>query len=87
MSSGTNKKPAAFKFEWDFDVPDMPFWKGMELTFLRNFLTCFQPEEVDNIHFDATLYVQNRLRLLLSWLQSRLYAGEATAALQGLQCY
>jgi len=85
MSSSTHNNEAAVpKYEWDFDVPNTPFWKDMEFKVAKNFLNCFQPEEVDKIHFDATLSVQDRLRFLLSQLQSRLDAGQAAAAPQEL---
>jgi hypothetical protein len=27
------------KFEWDYDVPDTPFWRDLPFTSGRNFLT------------------------------------------------
>ncbi|KAK5994533.1 hypothetical protein PT974_05011 [Cladobotryum mycophilum] len=87
MASTTYKQPAtaqAPKFEWDFDVPDTPFWKDMEFTVARNFLTCYQPEELERMEFDGTLPVRDRLRHLLSLLQSTLSTREAAAAPQKL---
>ncbi|KAI0123624.1 hypothetical protein BJ170DRAFT_639816 [Xylariales sp. AK1849] len=87
MASNADKKLAtaqAPKFEWDFDVPDTPFWKDMEFTVARNFLTCYQPEEIEKMEFDATAPVHDRLRYLLSQLQSTVSAREAAAAPQKL---
>lgn len=85
MATETDQKPPAPpKFEWDFEVPDVPFWKGLEFTVARNFLTCYSSEEVEKMHFDAALSVPDRLRFLLSQLTSSLSAREAAAAPQRL---
>ncbi|KAH6653027.1 hypothetical protein BKA67DRAFT_568389 [Truncatella angustata] len=84
MTTEANNKPVAPKFEWDFDVPDTPFWQQLEFTVVRNFLTCYGPEEVENLHLDAALAVPDRLQYLLSQLSSDLSAREAAAAPQQL---
>lgn len=84
MTTEAREKPAPPKFEWDFDVPDTPFWKGLEFTVARNFLTCYSSEEVKKMHFDATLSVPHRMRFLLSQLSSDLSARETAASPQEL---
>lgn len=78
--SNENNKPKQPMFEWDFDVPDTPFWKGLDFRVARNFLTCYEPNEIENIHFDATLTESQRLLFLLCQLQSRLTARQAAVA-------
>jgi hypothetical protein len=73
-------KPPAPKYEWDFDVPDDPSWKDLEFTMARNFLTCYEPQELEKLHFDASLSVPDRLRFLLTERQSRLACREAMVA-------
>ena len=87
MDSNAEKKPAtaqAPKFEWDFDVPDTPFWKDMEFTVARNFSACYEPDELEKMEFDDTLSIPDRLRYLLSQLQSSVSSREAAAAPQKL---
>lgn len=87
-NNGSNKPSTvpAPKFEWDFDVPDTPFWKGLEFTVARNFITCYQPQELQSVSFDehATLPVSDRLHFLLSELHTLLSVREAAAAPQSL---
>ncbi|KAK2599609.1 hypothetical protein N8I77_011348 [Diaporthe amygdali] len=78
--SNDNNKAKEPKFEWDFDVPDTPFWKDLDFRVARNFLTCYEPNELENIHFDATLNESQRLHFLLSELQSRLATRQAAVA-------
>lgn len=70
------------KFEWDFDVPDTPFWKDFDMRVARNFITCYEPGELDNIPFSkyAGLPETDKLKFLLSELESRLSAHEAAVA-------
>lgn len=79
-ASETNNKPKDPKFEWDFDVPDTPFWQDIDFRVARNFLTCYKANELENIEFDATLSTEQRLQFLLSQLQSRLSACQAAVA-------
>jgi hypothetical protein len=78
--SKDNNKPKEPKFEWDFDVPDTPFWKDIDFRVTRNFLTCYQPNELENVIFDATLSTPQKLEFLLSKLQSRLSARQAAVS-------
>lgn len=78
------KKATDSKFEWDFDVPNTPFWQGMDFRVARNFLVCYIPDELEAVPFDAALSIPDRLSFLLDYLQSRLAAREATAAPQPL---
>ncbi|KAI3399352.1 hypothetical protein diail_7079, partial [Diaporthe ilicicola] len=78
--SNDNNKPQEPKFEWDFDVPDTPFWKGIDFRVARNFLTCYEPNELETIQFDATLTETQRLEFLLSQLQSKLTTRQAAVA-------
>lgn len=71
---------AAPRFEWDFDVPDTPFWSDMELTVARNVIGCFRQEELDQMTFDGTLSVPDRLEYLLSQVEWKFAALEAEAA-------
>ncbi|KAK2603900.1 hypothetical protein QQS21_003935 [Conoideocrella luteorostrata] len=87
MSTADVKPPATSqepKFEWDFDVPDTPFWKDMEFTVARNFLTCYQPQDIERMKLDGSLCVHDRLLYLLSELQSTLSAREVAVAPQQL---
>ncbi|KJZ75912.1 hypothetical protein HIM_04736 [Hirsutella minnesotensis 3608] len=68
---------AAPRFEWDFDVPDTPFWSGMEFSVARNVLSCFRPEELEQMAFDGALSVPDRLEYLLSQVQGKFAAREA----------
>lgn len=72
------------RFEWDFEVPDDPFWKGLEFTVARNFLTCYEPRDLEALRFDAGLSAPDRLRFLLRELQARLAALEAAVAPESL---
>ncbi|KUI73819.1 hypothetical protein VM1G_09648 [Cytospora mali] len=88
MGTGGNKPSTVpeHKFEWDFDIPDTPFWKDMELTVARNFITCYRPQELQGVSFEehSTLPVADRLQFLLAELQSLLSAREAAVAPQAL---
>lgn len=75
------------QFEWDFDVPNTPFWKDLDFSVARNFITCFQPEELQRISFHehAALPVSDRLHFLLSELHLLLSTSQASAAPQSFQ--
>ncbi|KUI58285.1 hypothetical protein VP1G_05622 [Cytospora mali] len=88
MGTDSNKTSTVreHKFEWDFDIPDTPFWKDIELTVARNFITCYRPQELEMVSFDehSNLPVADRLQVLLAELQSLLSAREAAVAPQAL---
>ncbi|KAF8204469.1 hypothetical protein K438DRAFT_1819961 [Mycena galopus ATCC 62051] len=75
--TATQKQP---KFDWDYDVPDTPFWHDLPFTAGRNFLTCYSASELEEISFDGALSVPSKLAFLLSLLEARLDARKATAA-------
>jgi hypothetical protein len=68
------------KFEWDYDVPDTPFWRDLPFTSGRNFLTCYNPSELEDMDFDGTLSVPAKFAFLLSLLEARLATRKAAAA-------
>lgn len=80
MASDREHQDQTPKFEWDYDVPNTPFWKDMDFRVARNFLTCYSAPELENITFDATLSESGRLQFLLSELQSKLNMRKAAAA-------
>ncbi|CAN8100026.1 unnamed protein product [Discula destructiva] len=82
MASAKEQRDQTAKFEWDYDVPDTPFWKDIDFRVARNFLTCYSAPELASINFDASaaLPESGRLEFLLSELQSRLDTRSAAAA-------
>ncbi|KAJ7361145.1 hypothetical protein DFH08DRAFT_366501 [Mycena albidolilacea] len=68
------------KFDWDYDVPDTPFWRDLPFTAGRNFLTCYSPSELEDMNFDGTLSVPSKFAFLLSLLEARLATRKAAAA-------
>jgi len=68
------------RFEWDFDVPDTPFWKDLDFRVARNFLVCYEPSELEKIPFGdhASRPESHRLEFLLAELQSKLAAQQAS---------
>ncbi|KAJ6520401.1 hypothetical protein C8R45DRAFT_887674 [Mycena sanguinolenta] len=74
------KDSAPPKFDWDYDVPDTPFWRDLPFTAGRNFLTCFSPSELEEISFDGSLSVPSKLSFLLSILETRLETRKAAAS-------
>lgn len=81
MTTSTNQQGEP-RFEWDFDVPDTPFWKGIDFRVARNFLTCLDSSELEDVPFDQLdgIDAKNRLLFLLSQLQARLSNHEVAAA-------
>lgn len=78
------KKTVETKFPWDYDIPDTPFWSDLEFTVGRNFLTCFSPSEVEQMHLDGALNENQKLELLLKLLQEKLESRKAEVAPQSL---
>jgi hypothetical protein len=64
------------RFEWDFDMPETPFWKDIDFRVARNFCTCYDPDQLHKIPFSdyASLPVSGRLRFLLGQIQSLMTA-------------
>ncbi|KAM7195061.1 hypothetical protein V8F33_006930 [Rhypophila sp. PSN 637] len=78
----SKQQQAVPKFEWDFDVPDTPFWKGIDMRIARNFITCYEPDKLERIPFDekSSLPEPDKLTFLLNELKSNLAAQQAAAA-------
>ncbi|KAJ7242572.1 hypothetical protein B0H12DRAFT_847512 [Mycena haematopus] len=68
------------KFDWDYDVPETPFWRDLPFTAGRNFLTCFSASELEDINFDESLSVPFKLSFLLSILEARLATRKAAVS-------
>jgi len=73
------EKPQQQKFDWDYDVPDTPFWRDLPFVAGRNFLTCYSASEIEDINFDGTLSVPEKFTFLLSLLEARLETRKAAA--------
>ncbi|OIW22850.1 hypothetical protein CONLIGDRAFT_687260 [Coniochaeta ligniaria NRRL 30616] len=84
MASPTESKQqrAVPRFEWDFDVPDTPFWKDVDMRVARNFITCYEPHQLEKIPFgdQSCLPEPDKLKFLLDELESQLAVHQAAVA-------
>lgn len=68
------------KFNWDYDVPDTPFWKDLPFTTARNFLTCYADDELAAMSFPDSMAKEDKYKLLLSRLLQKESATKAQYA-------
>lgn len=75
------------KFAWDIDIPDTPFWKDVDFRVAAGIINLFKGHELEVIPFDANanLKESDKLRFLLSLVQSKLAASEAASEPTKLQ--
>ena len=59
------------KYSWDYDVPDDPFWKDLPFTTARNFLSCYTPQELEDMSFPPLPEPVDKWKLLLSRLEDK----------------
>jgi hypothetical protein len=77
MSDDARKPP---KFPWDYDIPNEAFWNSLPYTTARNFLSCYTPSQISNMHFDSTLSLLEKLKFLRQYLNTTFTAKEEEVA-------
>lgn len=87
MASKDTQDPRSRKFQWDYDIPQTPFWSDLDFTVGRNFLSCFNQDEIQNLKLDQ--YEESdkmtKQHILLDILKARLEQREQGSAPQSLR--
>ena len=68
------------KFEWDFDMPDDPFWQSVGFKISRNVHKCFDEKEISQMKLNSDLSYEDKLQLLLDICREKLIARQAAAS-------